>query len=244
MPKDFRFLTTKPAAGWTAASIVQPQPSATGPVNALAQNNVTAESLRTTPSTLADSSLGSRKYVNPNTGIRDVAVSGSVYAQPDVPAFLSQAVAGLNAEQALQRSMKAEWNDRLMRGVMGQYADGGADPYVWAEALRAASVGPGSSVSFGQQIADPHAAQAALINAHANASISAARAGILNSARSTAFDLSRPTTGYGSASGIAPSLTQSADANRARLNEQARFLSPIAQSAAGGWTSPNRFNYF
>jgi hypothetical protein len=77
----------------------------------------------TTPSTLSDPTLASRHYLNPNTGIRDPIASGSVYAMDNVPAYLSQAVASLNQEQALRRSLQAEWNDRILR----QALNGGSD---------------------------------------------------------------------------------------------------------------------
>lgn len=231
-------MTTRPAAGWTAATIVTPKPSATGPVNALAQNNVSADSLRTTPSTLSDSALGSRKFLNPNTGIRDVAATGSVYAQPDVPAFLSQAVASLNAEQSLRRSMQAEWNDKLLRGAMGQYAAGGADPYVWMEALRAASVNPGSSVAFGQAIQDPQAGRAALLRAQSQQQVDAARSEILHQATSTATSLGRVSPFGALGSGIGPSISLNRpDLERSALNDRASFLTPIATAAAGGGSS-------
>ncbi len=235
MAKDFRFLTTRPAAGWTAATIATPQPSVTGPVNAMAQNNVTAADLRTTPSTLADSTLGSRRYMNPNTGIRDVAVSGSVYAQPDVPAFLSQAVSNLNAEQALRRSLQAEWNDKLLMGAMGQVS--GSDPYLWMEALRAASVGPGSSVSFGQAIQDPNQGRAAVTNANANARLSSMKANILHQAMGNAYNQTHEPSPFSehSASWVPVSRAPQRAADDAwRLQQQASFLRPIATAAAGG----------
>lgn len=160
---NFQFRGLMPG-GWTASSVV-------GPINALAQSPLQADVLRTTPQTLADTTLGSRKYVNPNTGIRDPVVSGSVYEQPDTPAFLSQAVANLNAEQALRRSLQAEWNNRLLGGV----AAGGPDAFLYAEALRAASVAPGSSVAFGQQIADPQTGSAQKTAAETMAKEQAAR---------------------------------------------------------------------
>ncbi len=237
--KDFRFLTTKPSAGWTASKLVTPQVSAVGPVNALAQNNVTADSLRTTASSLADPSLGSRKYVNPNTGIRDVAASGSVYAQPDVPAFLSQAVSSLNAEQSLRRSLQAEWNDKLLRGATGQIA--GADPYVWMEALRAASVSPGASVAFGQQIADPNAGRAALSRAHSLAGLEAVKTNILHQALGTQYNLGKVADPIFSPSWVpVGSASANPGAASAALAQQAAFLKPIATSAAGGgsgWSS-------
>lgn len=229
---DFRYLTTRPAAGWSAASLVTPQDSAVGPVNALAQNNVTADSLRTTPSTLADSALGSRRFVNPNTGIRDAAVSASVYAQPDTPAFLSQAVSQLNAEQALRRSLQAEWNDKLLRGATGQI--GGADPYVWMEALRAASVSPGASVAFGQAIQDPNRGRAAVTNANSNALLANLKANVLHQALSTNYNLQTPAPTRFTVPGSSSSFPAEDIARRQALTSSARFLSPIANGASGG----------
>jgi hypothetical protein len=211
----------------------------------MAQNNVSAESLRTTPSTLADSALGSRHFLNPNTGIRDVAATGSVYAQSDVPAFLSQAVSSLNAEQSLRRSMQAEWNDKLLRGAMGQYAAGGADPYVWMEALRAASVNPGSSVNFGQAIQDPNSGRAALLRARAENTLNTQKAEVLHQALGASYNLGKGPSSFngGATSGIAPTLPgNSIYSSRSALNDQAMFLAPIATAAAGGgssgWWSP------
>lgn len=155
-------------SGW---SPVTPLPSVTGPVNALAQNNVPAALMTTTPATLYDASLGSRQYKNPNTGIRDPVASGSVYAMSNVPAYLSQTVAALNEEQALKRSLQAEWNNRLLQGVGGA----GPNSYLYAEALRAASVSPGASVSFGQRISDPQTGRAQAQNAATQAQVEADR---------------------------------------------------------------------
>lgn len=252
MAKDFSYQTTRPAAGWTSATLVTPKPSATGAVNALAQNNVTADALRTTPSTLADSSLGSRRFKNPNTGIRDVAASASVYNQADVPAFLSQAVSSLNAEQALQRSLQAEWNDKLLRGAMGQYS-GSADPYVWMEALRAASVGPGSSVNFGQAIQDPNSGRAALVNAQTRSILDRQKAEVIHQALGASYNMSKVSPFSSNGSGIGPgSALTNPETARYALQDQARFLAPIATAAAGGgsyggssgWWSPRSTNSF
>lgn len=161
---EFKFGGGSPVTGWTAQSIV-------GPVNAKAQAPLTATDLNTTPSTLVDPTLGSRSSVNPNTGIRDPVLSASVYSQPDVPAYLSQAVAALNEEQALKRSLQAEWNNRLMEGA----GSGGPNSYLFAEALRAASVSPGASVGFGQRIADPAVGRAQAVAANTQAVIEADR---------------------------------------------------------------------
>lgn len=153
---SFRFAgATGRPSGWTAQTISSPQPvkmpSSIGSVNALAQNPVSATSLMTTPQTLSDPTLGSRAYQNANTGVRLPVASGSVYAMGDVPAYLSQAVAGLNDEQSLRRALQAEWNNK----IFGQATSGADDAYLWQEAIRAASVSPGSSVSFGAQVPTP-----------------------------------------------------------------------------------------
>lgn len=249
MARDFRFLTTRPAAGWTAQTLAQPKASVVGDVNAAAQNNVTADALKTTPSTLADSGLGSRRYQNPNTGIRDVAAAGSVYAQSDVPAFLSQAVSALNSEQALQRSLQAEWNNKLMMGALGQYGAGSADPYVWMEALRAASVGPGSSVAFGQAIQDPNQGRAAVTQAYSDRMRAAAQTNLIHQALGTNYRLQTQMPQAPTSSGWRPQSEVYGDmARRADLNTQASFISPLATAAAGGlgpsssgwYSSPNR----
>jgi hypothetical protein len=179
---DFRFLSVRPTGGWTSQSLSRSRPPVTtsvesvvGPVNAAAQNQVTAAQLRTTPSTLYDTSLGSRQYMNPNTGIRQPVAASSVYAQSDVPAFLAQSVDALNAEQALRRSLAAEWQNRLLRGV----EEGGPNAYMLAEALRAASVGPGSSVAFGKEVADAKIGQGYLEQSQAAANLAGQKQSVL-----------------------------------------------------------------
>lgn len=147
------------------------QESVVGPVNAMAQNDDPAAMLRTDATGVVDPVLGSRLYKNPNTGIRDPIASGSVYAMSNVPAYLSQTVAALNEEQSLKRALQAEWNNRLLQGV----ASGGPDAYLFAEALRAASVSPGASASFGQRIADPNVGRAQQLFAQTQAKVEADR---------------------------------------------------------------------
>lgn len=221
----FRGLTPGASAGWSAKSIV-------GPVNAVAQSPLSADILRTTPQTVADKTLESRKYVNPNTGVRDPVLSGSVYTQPDVPAFLSQAVANLNAEQSLRRSLQAEWNNRLLQGA----ASPGPNAFLFAEALRAASVAPGSSVAFGQRIADPQVGAAQKIAATSAAQTEALR-------RQSVFDLDRLRSDIAV---MGPAATS--DMLRRERDLSARAQSTFAREGrgsfgGGGWT-PRPTNSF
>lgn len=126
-------------------------PSAIGPVNGWAQNPISAADLMTDPSAAKDSSLASRKYMNPGTGAREAAASASVYQQADAPAFLQQAISNLNSEQAMKRAQQSELVNRILMGVNS----GGPNDYLWAEALRAASVGAGAHVNFSSAVQDP-----------------------------------------------------------------------------------------
>lgn len=139
-----------------AATTPTPGPSSVGPVNALAQLPITADVLRSPSMNLVDPTLASRPFVNPNTGAREVAAQASVYQQPNVPAFLQEAVSKLNAEQALRRSMQSE----LLNKIMSNAQAGGPDAYLWQEALRAASVTPGAHVNFAAPIENPALAAA------------------------------------------------------------------------------------
>lgn len=235
---DFRLLSTSPAStGWTSATINQAQAAkqaaldegaVAGTNSALAKAPITADALRTTPSTLSDARLGSRSFVNPNTGIRDVVASGSVYNQPNVPAFLSQAVAGLNAEQALRRSVQAEWNDRLLRN-----AESSSDPYLWMEAIRAASVNPGSSVAFGQQILDPNQGRANLIAAQSNASLNSQRARILSDASNQIAEY-KTASQQASNQPMGTSFAQQAQQRASNALHGYTMSQPLAVAAAGG----------
>lgn len=237
---DFRLLTTSPAStGWTSATINQAQAAkadalaqgaVAGTNSALAKAPITADALRTTPSTLSDARLGSRGFVNPNTGIRDVVASGSVYNQPNVPAFLSQAVAGLNAEQALRRSVQAEWNDRLLRN-----AESSGDPYLWMEAIRAASVNPGSSVAFGQSIQDPNQGRAAMIDAQSNANLNYQKQRILSSASNQLYDY-RKQSDIANNSPLGSTWANQASKRASDALYGYTMAQPLATAAAGGRT--------
>jgi hypothetical protein len=74
---------------------------------------------------------------------------------------LTNAVNQLNQGQSQQAMMQSEYRQKLLNAVL-------SGNYLAAEALRASSVGPGSSVSFGQAVVPPQVGQAAVINAQAN----------------------------------------------------------------------------
>lgn len=138
---SFRGLT---APGWTASSVV-------GPINAVGQKSASAADLLTRGGYARDRKLASRDFMNPNTGVRSPAIVASVYRQPNMPAYLTQAVERLNMEQGLRRSLQSEWNNRILR----QAATPGPDQYLWMEAARAASVSPGAAVTFRQAVQNP-----------------------------------------------------------------------------------------
>lgn len=167
---SFTGWTSQSAAPSTLASrVVNPTPqfntdSSIGPLNAAAQNPVTADALKTTPATLADSTLGSRQYQNPLTGQRDAPIVASVYAQPNTPAFLQESIDSLNANQSLRRATQAEWMDRLFKQAAG------GDYLAW-EALRAGSVQPGAKASFGAAVQDPLTGKAMQAAAQSDAAL-------------------------------------------------------------------------
>lgn len=140
--------------GWTADSVV-------GAINAAAQAPIRAEDLLTSTGDARDPSLESRKFMNPYTGVRDPAVVGSLYAQPDTPAWLANEVAALNDEQALRRSAQAE----VFNKVFEQATGGGGLP--WLEVLRAAVLQPGVEAGFGSAVVDPNVGRAAMTEAEA-----------------------------------------------------------------------------
>lgn len=165
-----------------------PPTSSIGLVNAAGQSPYSAASLMTPASNTVDPTLGSRMYQNPLTGFRDVVAQTSVYAQPQAPAFLQNAISGLNSEQTMARSAQAELLDRLVKGASGQTATGmpggGGDPYLWQEALRAASVNPGAHVNFGAAVADPRQGISAITSANALAAKAAQQTAAIKAANS------------------------------------------------------------
>jgi hypothetical protein len=113
------------ATGWTAATI--------------------------SPTPLNDPTLASRHFIDPMTGYRDVGATASTFQNPNVPAYLTQAVANLNATQQMRSSAQQDLTQRLFQGVQS----GGPDAYLWAEALRSASATPGAHVNFGSAVQNP-----------------------------------------------------------------------------------------
>lgn len=124
--------------------------SVVGPVNALGQQSAMAMDLMTPGGYARDRKLASRAYMNPNTGNRQVAISGSVY-RGQTPAYLAQSLDRLNMEQGLRRSLQSEWNNRLLQMAHTP----SPDQYLWQEAVRAASVQPGTAVTFSQAVQNP-----------------------------------------------------------------------------------------
>ncbi len=138
-----QYYQTAPAAGTPA--------SAVGSLTDLSTRPLTAADLMTKPTDLHDPTLGSRAYTNPYQGFRDAPITTSVYQQENVPAFLQQSIANLNAEQSMKRALQSELTNRLASGLQG----GGPNSYLWAEALRAAAVNPGAHVGFGAAVQNP-----------------------------------------------------------------------------------------
>lgn len=134
-----------------AAPMPTPAASDVGPINGLAQSPLTAAALLTDPNGVHDQTLASRAFKNPGTGFRDVAAQGSVYQQNNVPAFLQQSIANLNAEQAMKRAQQSELVNRILQGVNSNSPNN----YLFAEALRAAAVGAGAHVNFNAAVLDP-----------------------------------------------------------------------------------------
>lgn len=112
-------------AGWTAATI--------------------------SPTTLNDPTLASRHFIDPMTGYRDVGATASTFQNPNVPAYLTQAVANLNATQSMRQAYQQDLTQKILRGVQS----GGPSSYLWAEALRGASVMPGAHVNFNTPVQNP-----------------------------------------------------------------------------------------
>lgn len=166
--------------------------STVGPVNALAQTVATANQLQNNTATPNDPSLASRSPSSADlAGRRDVAAQASVYRTPNVPAFLTQAITDLNANQSLRRSAQAELVDRLFGEAMtGNLA-------AW-DALRAASVQPGAHVNL-SPITDPNVGL-----------------GYANAALASAGQLAAQTRAVQAAQAI-PSQIAQLEAQRARL---------------------------
>lgn len=145
-------IAPKYSAPAAAAPVLETPPASNvGSVNALAQSPLTAAALQKTPQTLNDPTLGSVRFGSTIPGRAQPFLAESVYQRPEIPAFLSQAVSDLNTEQALKRSLQAEWNNK----ILGLAQQGGSNGYLFQEAVRAASVSPGAHVSFGAAVQNP-----------------------------------------------------------------------------------------
>lgn len=248
---------TAPLASRTPSQIRPPLPapgsSEVGPVNALAQQPYSAASLLTRPTDAVDQTLGSRLYQNPLTGFREVAAQQSVYAQPSAPAFLQNAIAGLNAEQTMARSAQSELVDRIMKGAAGQTATGapggGGDPYLWQEALRAASVNPGAHVNFGAAVTDPRQGLAAITSANALSAKAAQQTAAIRAANAVPIQIAalqkrRDQLGYAGFGQYAGSRQQALDRQLFNLEDQGAAASGIQQlgqkaaRSSSGWVTP------
>lgn len=224
-----------------------------GPVNALGQSPYSAASLLTRPTDAVDQTLGSRLYQNPLTGFRDVAAQTSVYAQPNAPAFLQNAIAGLNAEQTMARSAQSELVNRIMKGAAGLTATGapggGGDPYLWQEALRAAAVNPGAHVNFGAAVTDPRQGISAITSANALAAKAAQQTAAIAAANAipiqiAALQKKKEVLGPAPGGFYAGSRQQALDRQLFALEDQGQAASGmqrLGQSAArsnSGWMTP------
>jgi hypothetical protein len=207
----------------------------------------------TKPTDAVDSTLGSRLYQNPLTGFREVAAQTSVYAQPNAPAFLQNAIAGLNAEQTMARSAQAELLDRIIKGAAGQTATGaagsGGDPYLWQEALRAASVNPGAHVNFGAAVADPRQGMASITSANALAAKAAQQTAAIKAANAipiqiAALQKKRAQLGPAAGGFYSNSPQQALDRQLFALEDQGLASSGIQQlgqksaRSNSGWITP------
>lgn len=263
--------------GWTSSSLTAPLasrtpqqiraplpapgPSDVGPVNALAQSPYSAASLMTRPTDATDPALGSRLFQNPLTGYRDVAAQQSVYAQPQAPAFLQNAIAGLNAEQSMARSAQAELLDRLTRGASGQTARGMEgtqmdqdNAYLWQEALRAASVSPGAHVNFGAAVTDPRQGISAITSANALAAKAAQQTAAIRAANAIPIQiaaLQKKKMDLGPAPGgfYSGSRQQALDRQLFALEDMGQASSGVqrlGQSAArsSGWATTPTLPYY
>lgn len=161
--------------GWTAASITPPElpvpPGFLTPEQVVEQSksyspqvkSFSAADFLTQPAQLNDPKLASRAYTSvPNNGTPISApLSVSAYQGVNMPSFLTNAVNQLNQGQSQQALMQSEYRQKLLNAVL-------SGNYLAAEALRASSVNPGTSVTFGSAVVPPQVGQAAVVNAQSN----------------------------------------------------------------------------
>lgn len=168
-------------SGWRTSTIApkmvtQPAIPAATPLPNIATAGYTAGNLVRTPGRLNDPTLASRMFGSTVPGtVKPVAVS-SVYQQPNVPAYLTQAVADLNSGQSLQRSLQSEWQNKIFSAANDP---NNPNSYLFQEALRAAAVSPGSHVNFGSAVQSPLIGQGYQAAAASQASLAKAQAGAI-----------------------------------------------------------------
>lgn len=155
--------------------VTQPAIPAATPLPNIATAGYTAGNLARTPGRLNDPTLASRIFGSTVPGTVKPALAESVYQRPNVPAYLTQAVADLNSGQSLQRSLQQEWNNK----ILGLATNSGPQNYLYTEALRAASVSPGAHVSFGAAVQNPDIGAGYRSAALGQASLSNAQAGAI-----------------------------------------------------------------
>lgn len=246
---------SRPASGWTAASIT---PRATSVINdavlpatpvtsaplttPVVPPPVTADTFRTPEQPLNNPSLGSRGFQSVPGGA-NVLAKTSVYETPNAPAFLADQVAALNAQQ----SMRRQYQNDLINQLMGLTGSGNPNAYLYAGALQAAVAQPGSGGGGGGWVFP----QNPLIGQGYNAAAQAAAG--LNTAQTAAItrpqqiqsqiaDLQRRRSQFTSA---LPSMFGNPDA--ARIDQQifdlqnqmqtAQSLATRAAGASSGWTA-------
>lgn len=125
---------------------------------------------------LNDPALASRGFASSPTSVpKTVGASISAYTNFPAPAFLTDAVSQLNETQSLRAVQQAEYREKLLEATLG-------GNYLAAEALRATSVQPGTSVTFGSAVQNPQIGQAALQTSAAAAAESRVRTDALRSA--------------------------------------------------------------
>lgn len=178
---------TSGRGGWTSSSIAPPQlplpPGFLTPEQVAQQSIVSAQSEQfkpitaadflTQPTQVADPKLASRQFSStPTTQPVQVGASVSAFGNAPAPAFLTNAVNQLNATQSAFQTSETSFRNNLLDAVL-------SGNYLAAEALRAAAVRPGTSVSFGGAVENPQVGQGYLLQSQAAADESAARDRVL-----------------------------------------------------------------
>lgn len=175
--------TSTGRSGWSTASIAPPQlplpPGFLTPEQVAQQSIVsaqteqfkpiTADDFLTVPNQAADPKLESRTFSStPTTQPVQVGASVSAFGNAPAPAFLTNAVNKLNATQSAFQSSENAFRNELLDAVL-------SGNYLAAEALRAAAVRPGTSVSFGGSVENPQIGQGYLLQSQSAADEAASR---------------------------------------------------------------------